>query len=232
MPDLLEFVPRLETLPPPQRRLWGELGQTPAEFVLYGGTALALRLGHRTSEDFDFFSAEPFDPVRLQASVPYLRGAEVLRQAADTLTCLLDRNGLVRVSYFGGLRLDWVNDPQIAKGAGVKVASLIDLAAAKAELVQRRASVKDYIDLDAAIAQGGVSLEEALAAAGAVHGPAFNPLPTLKALVYFGDGDLATVPEDVRRRLAAAVKGATPRRPRRLQAASPRTGLVPQGCDR
>lgn len=112
------------------------------------------------------------------------------------------------------------------------MASLIDLAAAKAELVQRRASVKDYIDLDAAIAQGGVSLEEALAAAGAVHGPAFNPLPTLKALVYFGDGDLATVPEDVRRRLAAAVKGATQRRPRRLQAASPRTGLVPQGCDR
>lgn len=208
--------------------MWEELGQTPAEFVLYGGTALALRLGHRTSEDFDFFSTESFDPARLQARVPYLLGAEVLQRAADTLTCLLDRNGPVQVSFFGGLRLDRVDDPQTAAGAGVKVASLIDLAAAKVELVQRRACAKDYIDLDAAITLGGVSLEEALAAAGAVHGPAFSPMPTLKALAYFGDGDLALVPEDARRRLAAAVKGAGSDRP---PTASPRKGLVPRGRD-
>lgn len=228
MPDLLEFVPRLDALPPPQQRLWGELAQTPAEFVLYGGTALALRLGHRSSEDFDFFSAESFDPARLQARVPYLLGAAVLQRAADTLTCLLDRNGPVQVAFFGGLRLDRVDDPQIAAGAGVKVASLVDLAAAKAELVQRRACAKDYIDLDAAITLGGVSLDEALAAAAAVHGPAFNPMPTLKALAYFGDGDLAIVPKDVRRRLVAAVKGAGSARP---PTASPRKGLVPRGCD-
>jgi len=50
------FTPNLQILPPAQRRLWDELGHTPREFVLYGGTALALRLGHRHSEDFDFFS--------------------------------------------------------------------------------------------------------------------------------------------------------------------------------
>lgn len=227
MPDLLEFVPRLDALPPPQQRLWGELAQTPAEFVLYGGTALALRLGHRSSEDFDFFSAESFDPARLQARVPYLLGAEVLQRAADTLTCLLDRNGPVQVAFFGGLRLDRVDDPQIA-GAGVKVASLVDLAAAKAELVQRRACAKDYIDLDAAITLGGVSLDEALAAAAAVHGAAFNPMPTLKALAYFGDGDLVLVPKDVRQRLIAAVKGVDSAQ---TPTASPRKGLVPRGCD-
>lgn len=45
---------QLAFLPPPQRRFWDELGATPRDFVLYGGTALALRLGHRQSEDFGF----------------------------------------------------------------------------------------------------------------------------------------------------------------------------------
>jgi hypothetical protein len=49
------FAPRLEILPPAQRKLWNELSETPREFVLYGGTALALHLGHRHSVDFDFF---------------------------------------------------------------------------------------------------------------------------------------------------------------------------------
>lgn len=103
MPDLLEFVPRLNTLPPPQKRLWRELRQTPAEFVLYGGTALALRLGHRRSDDFDFFSTATFDPARLRARVPYLHGAEVLRQEPNTLTCTVDLDAAIAT---GGIALD------------------------------------------------------------------------------------------------------------------------------
>ena len=38
------FTPRLDILPPPQRR--DELAAVPMEFVLYGGTAFALNLGH------------------------------------------------------------------------------------------------------------------------------------------------------------------------------------------
>jgi len=37
-----EFEPHLEILRAPQRELWGELSSIPSEFVLYGGTALAL----------------------------------------------------------------------------------------------------------------------------------------------------------------------------------------------
>jgi hypothetical protein len=36
------FEPKLQFLPAAQRRLWSELDTVPAEFVLYGGTALAL----------------------------------------------------------------------------------------------------------------------------------------------------------------------------------------------
>ncbi len=74
---------------------------TPKEFVLYGGTALALRLGHRQSEDFDFFSTQPFDPARLQERIAYLQGVEVSQRLENTLTCLLDRRGEIHVSFFG-----------------------------------------------------------------------------------------------------------------------------------
>jgi hypothetical protein len=57
----MDFTPRLDILPPPQRRLWHELAALPAEFVLYGGTALALHLGHRQSVDFGFFGNRPLD---------------------------------------------------------------------------------------------------------------------------------------------------------------------------
>lgn len=70
-----DFTPRLDILPPPQRRLWDELSAVPPEFVLYGGTALALHLGHRASMDFDFFGNKPLDPSRLVPAVPFLGGA-------------------------------------------------------------------------------------------------------------------------------------------------------------
>ena len=56
---------RLSILPASQRSLWQELESTPENFVLYDGTAMALRLGHRQSEDFDLFSNEQFDPSSL-----------------------------------------------------------------------------------------------------------------------------------------------------------------------
>lgn len=50
------FTPRLNILPEAQRQLWPALDETDSlGFVLYGGTAIALRVGHRPSVDFDFF---------------------------------------------------------------------------------------------------------------------------------------------------------------------------------
>jgi len=73
------LVPNLSMLPPPQLRLWPELGATTETFTLYGGTALALRLGHRTSVDFGFLSNASFDPERLAIMIPYLKDAEPSR---------------------------------------------------------------------------------------------------------------------------------------------------------
>ena len=85
------FVPRLDILPPPQRRLWDELSEVPREFVLYGGTALALHLGHRRSVDFDFFSDRPLDARRLAPAIPFLKTATVTQREPSTFSCVVDR---------------------------------------------------------------------------------------------------------------------------------------------
>ncbi len=96
--------PRIDILPESQLRLWPELSATPAELVLYGGTAIALQLGHRFSVDFDFFGGREFDPDRLLASVPYLADARVIQREANTLTCLVFRGSQCKSRSLGSLR--------------------------------------------------------------------------------------------------------------------------------
>jgi hypothetical protein len=99
------FTPRLDILPEPQRRLWPELAETPSHFVLYGGTAIALRLGHRQSVDFDFLSPMTFEPKFLLEDLKYLRAAQVSRSAPNDLTATVDPGGPVQLQYFGNFDL-------------------------------------------------------------------------------------------------------------------------------
>ncbi len=197
--------PRLDTLPKPQQSVWPDLAAVPADFVLYGGTALALRLAHRISEDFDFFSNLPFSPQDLERRIPFLAGAVRIQSAPNTLVSLVDREGPVKVSFFGGLTLRRVEDPELSEGNGVQVASLLNLAATKVKVVQDRAEAKDYLDVDRLLLEG-VDLSQALGAARTIYGASFNPILSAKALCYFEDGDLLSLPEAVRSRLTAAAR--------------------------
>jgi len=168
--------------------------------VLYGGTALALRLAHRHSEDFDFFSNSSFEAEELHRRIPYLDGAEMSQFETNTLTAIAHRGGPVKVSFFGGLSLNRVQDPDRVKGNEIQIASLIDVAATKLATIQQRAQARDYEDI-AAIVSAGISLSEALAAATAVYGATFNGALSLKALTYFGDGDLPSLSPTVQAKL-------------------------------
>lgn len=201
------LTPNLTILPPPQRLLWSELDTTPEHFMLYGGTALALRLGHRTSIDFNFFSNQSFDPDELSAVIPYLKGAERVKVAPQTLTCRIERNGPVLVSFFGNLGLGQAAPHDQAQGNALHVASLLDLAGTKVAVVQKRAEAKDYLDIDALL-QHGIGLPTALAAGSVIYGRSFNPMITLKALCYFED--VPTVPVEVRTRLISAATAVNP----------------------
>ena len=118
------FAPRLEILPAAQRKLWKELSETPREFVLYGGTALALHLGHRHSVDFDFFGNRALDLSKIDQEIPFLKGANIIQREKNTLSAIVDRGGPVKVSFFGLPNLSRLSPPLVAKDNGLAVASL------------------------------------------------------------------------------------------------------------
>ena len=173
---------------------------------MYGGTALALRLGHRTSVDFDFFSRRPFQPTALLHSIVYLRNQTVTQQSANTLSCDVDvGNGLVKVSFFGDLSLGQIEPPDRTADNEIAVASLRDLFGSKCATVPQRNEPKDYLDIHALIIKGGVRLDEGISCARAIYGRQYNPLMTLQALAYFDDLP-GPLPENVKADLLAAVK--------------------------
>src|ERR1700722_12698418 len=174
-PDMPKaFDARLDILTESQRLFWPELDAIPSDFVLYGGTGLALQLGHRISEDFDFFSSSSFDPERLRSRLPFFRDLDPsdpdvwVHRKRDNLEAFVNRGGVVKVAFFGGLdTLHRVEDPRQAAGSRVQVASLVDLAGMKMRVIQMRATWKDYVDIHALISHG-MDVSESLAAAKAI----------------------------------------------------------------
>jgi len=195
--------PKLKILPPEQQALWPHLRTTPEAFTLYGGTAISLRYGHRKSVDFDFFGNEPFEPQELMQAVPYLFGAQVLRTDANTLTCEVDG---VSISFFGVPNLKQLQEPDIAEGPNIKVASDLDLMATKCSVVQLRATWKDYRDIIELLKHRKVTLSEGIAAAQEIYGEKFNPMITLAALTYFDEPDLKRLTTRQRELLVEAVQ--------------------------
>jgi hypothetical protein len=204
------FNPRLDILPPAQKSLWPDLAQTPSHFVLYGGTAIALRLGHRQSVDFDFFSPATFAPNALLETVAYLKGSEVRRSAPNDLTVTVDRGGPIQLQFFGKFDLGQVAAAQLAEGPKIQVASLLDLGGIKAAVVTQRAEVKDYLDIHALLTKSRISLPEMLAAGAIIYGDQFDPLLSLKAISYHDDPALADLPKNVRNYLSEAVQATDP----------------------
>lgn len=160
------FHPRMEILPPSQQRLWPAL-RTARDlgFVLYGGTAIALRLGHRSSVDFDFFSEQPLDRSAVRAALPFMDQATVLQDARDTLSVLVPYGDAahthVKVSFFGEIAVGRVGVPEVTADGVLMVASLADLMATKLKVVLQRAEVRDYRDI-AAMLKASASLPHGL----------------------------------------------------------------------
>ena len=109
-------------------------------FYLVGGTALALRLGHRISVDIDLFSDKAFD---VQPVIGMLRDTfsiQSLETAQNTVR-----------GEAGGIKLDIMSHryPTIGTPAtvdGIRMASLEDIAAMKLNAIANRGSKKDFWD--------------------------------------------------------------------------------------
>ncbi len=194
-----------EILPEAQRLLLPALAPLRAlGFVLYGGTAIALQLGHRSSIDFDFFTERPLDRGAMLGVLPWLDHATVVQDEVETWTVLAGfGNAPVKVSFFAGLGFGRVGHP-IEIDRGILLASLDDLLGHKLKVLLQRVEAKDYRDIAAMLATG-MDLTRGLGAAMALF-PNLPPGEAVKALVYFGDGDLAKVSDAERAILVASAE--------------------------
>jgi hypothetical protein len=183
------FDPRLDILPKAQREIWASLSPAPRlAFVLYGGTAIALHLGHRASLDFDFFRSEQIDKEAIRGAFAFINGATVLQDTSDTLVIVATMpSGPVKISFFGGIGFGRVNEPLLTRDRTLLVASLDDLMATKLKATLDRAEARDYRDIAQMIA-AGVSLSSGLGAFRRMFKG--EPSQVLRAIGYFKDGDL------------------------------------------
>jgi Nucleotidyl transferase AbiEii toxin, Type IV TA system len=191
------FRPCMQILSPAQKLLWPELAAADkCGMVLYGGTAIALYLGHRTSFDFVFFSSNPLDKDALRKNFSFIKRSTVLQNAKDTYKVLVSYGksnaDQFRVSFFGAAGFGRVGEPSYTEDGVLQVASLNDLMATKVKFFLPRFEAKDYIDI-AAMIKGGVDLAKGLASARRLYGKSFQPSECLKALCYFEGGDLGTL---------------------------------------
>lgn len=205
------FTPRLDILPPAQRTLWPHLIQVPGHFVLYGGTAIALRLGHRQSADFDFFSDVELNDGQKNAllrEITWLDGASVLQSEKDTLTVSVDHIGApIKLSFFGGVKNGCVCEPDKTDDDVLCVASMDDLFAHKLKVIHDPAEGRDYQDIAVMLAYGQ-SLSRGLAALEALFGFSVPPMITLKSLAYFNDlNEPWRLPDDMKATITTAISG-------------------------
>jgi len=178
------------------------------QWVLCGGTGLALQLGHRISRDLDFFREGPFDAARLADTLTRAGSVLVHGRSAGTLHVTVAR---MRVSFLEARR------PLLFPGTayrGLVVADPRDIAVMKVVAIGGRGSRRDFVDLHFFLRAGG-SLESIFEMTRRrFKGLDFNEYHLLKALVFFEDAETEPMPRmlrklvwaDVRRALIAEVR--------------------------
>lgn len=142
---------------------------------LMGGTALALHLRHRASEDIDVMTLKDFSGVSVRQRMGrYLDEAFPggHRYEQDVLTA--EQGGYY--AMIGGIKVDvfqakptedrlapqmkWLDEPTIVEG--VPVGSVADIFAAKLDVIMYRPKLRDYIDIASIDRMSGYTLEDGI----------------------------------------------------------------------
>lgn len=199
----------IDTLPENTARVLNKFKKTSfiKNFYLSGGTALALQIGHRESEDLDFFSKKDFNLALLQEELAKIGNLESVQLDKGTLNCFIDKAQIQFLHYPYKLL-----EKEI-KWQGVFVSSVLDIALTKLLTISSRGSKKDFIDLHFLLKT--YTLPILFQKMKEKYSPIdYNEMHILKSLIYFHDADRQPSPrmhkeiswENVKQELGQKVK--------------------------
>ena len=159
------------------------------QFYLAGGTALALQLGHRISNDLDFFTKNEFSSKDIPSSLKKVGYLETERIAKNTF---LGRFNKVKISFFSyQYPLLFKTTPFLT----ISLADIRDIGAMKLDAIQGRGTKRDFIDLFALL-QHGIEIQELLLCFERKYeGFNYNTYHLIKSLTYFADAEGDEMPE-------------------------------------
>lgn len=179
-PTILQL--RREILNQEQQRLLNILENNFKDYVLGGGTALSLQIGHRISFDFDFFSPKTVPKNLLPRVKEIILIDRVARDTGDELTFYSNNIKITILHYpFDRAFKDLANDNNL------QYFPLPIIAAQKAYAIGRRGAYRDYYDLYVILDQKYLTLKEVIKLSEDIFGTVFNAKIFLEQLVYFDD---------------------------------------------
>jgi len=150
-----------------------------SDFVLVGGTALSLQIGHRKSIDIDLFSLTEFDSERMTEFLQSKYDFEVQTRFKNSLMGTLNNIKVDIISH----KYPWIKDTFTEEG--IRMADIADIAAMKLNAIVGNGSrVKDYADI--AFLSSHFSLQQMLDFFEKKY-PNNNSVIALKSLCYFQD---------------------------------------------
>ncbi len=156
---------------------------------LAGGSALALQLGHRRSEDLDFFSSRKFSPDALAGTLSQLGTFE--KTFAKGITLLGEFNG-IKFSYF---QYQYPLVTATTTYSAVAIAQPGDIAAMKLGAIMDRGKKRDFVDLFV-LAHRGLPFEAMFTLYDKkYHALENNVFSLLRAMNYFDEADTTDMPE-------------------------------------
>ena len=172
-----------EILTKKQKAFLGKMGESDLlvrQFYLSGGTALAaFYLGHRYSEDLDFFSENEFDVLGIRVFLKAIQkelGIQKIdfQQSYNRNLFFLHIDKEVLKAEF-----TYFPFPRIEKGRkeyGIEIDSLLDIAVNKLFTIYQRTTARDYIDLYIICKEKGFSIDELIQKAKAKFDWHIDPL--------------------------------------------------------
>jgi hypothetical protein len=148
------------------------------DFVLVGGTALALQIGHRTSIDIDLFSNKSFDEGGLANHLLDNYQFELDFIAKRTLKGEINGVQIDCIAH----QYPWIEKPVVVDN--IRLACFLDIAAMKLNAITGNGTrIKDFIDV--AFLSEKLSLNQMLEAYQKKYNS--NPIIAVKSLTYFDE---------------------------------------------